>query len=76
MAFGEGTTALTPIALANAYATFANGGKRYAPEVAAAIVNAHGQTIVRYGPRVLGHVSLPPALEDPISTLEGAGDES
>jgi penicillin-binding protein 2 len=69
MAFGQGTTALTPIALANAYATFANGGTRYAPEVAAAIVNAHGQTIVRYGPRVLGHVSLPPRVRNPI--LEG-----
>jgi penicillin-binding protein 2 len=72
MAFGQGTTALTPIALANAYATFANGGIRYAPEVAAAIVNAHGQTIIHYGPRVLGHVSLPPRVRDPIlQGLEG-----
>jgi penicillin-binding protein 2 len=72
MAFGQGTTALTPIALANAYATFANGGTRYAPEVAAAIVNAHGQTVLRYGPRVLGHVSLPSRVRDPIlQGLEG-----
>ncbi len=72
MAFGQGTTALTPIALANAYATFANGGTRYAPEVAAAIVNAHGQTVLRYGPRVLGHVSLPPRVRNPIlQGLEG-----
>ncbi len=72
MAFGQGTTALTPIALANAYATFANGGTRYAPEVAAAIVNAHGQTVIRYGPRVLGHVSLPARVRDPIlQGLEG-----
>ena len=40
MAFGQGTTALTPLALANAYATFANGGTRYAPEVAAATSGA------------------------------------
>ena len=59
MAFGQGTTALTPIALANAYATFANGGTLYTPEVAAAIINAHGQTVIRYRPGVLGHVSLP-----------------
>jgi len=72
MAFGQGTTALTPLALANAYATFANGGTRYAPEVAAAIVNAHGQTVLRYGPRVLDHVSLPPRVRDPIlQGLEG-----
>jgi penicillin-binding protein 2 len=72
MAFGQGTTALTPIALANAYATFANGGKRYAPEVAAGIINAHGQTVIRYGPRVLGHVSLPARVRAPIlQGLEG-----
>jgi penicillin-binding protein 2 len=66
MAFGQGTTALTPIALANAYATFANGGTRYAPEVAAAIINPHGKVVIRYAPRVLGHVSLPPGVRNPI----------
>ncbi|HEY1761959.1 MAG TPA: penicillin-binding protein 2 [Acidimicrobiales bacterium] len=69
MAFGQGSTSLTPIALANAYATFANGGTRYAPEVAAAILNPHGAVIQRYTPRVLGHVSLPASVRDPI--LEG-----
>ena len=72
MAFGQGTTALTPIAQANAYATFANGGTRYAPEVAAGIINAHGQTVIRYGARVLGHVFLPARVRDPIlAGLEG-----
>jgi penicillin-binding protein 2 len=72
MAFGQGTTALTPIALANAYATFANGGTRYAPEVAAGIINAHGQTVVRYGKRVLGRVKLPGRIRNPIlAGLEG-----
>jgi len=72
MAFGQGTTALTPIAQANAYATFANGGTRYAPEVAAGIINAHGQTVIRYGARVLGHVALPARVRDPIlAGLEG-----
>ncbi|HEY5265320.1 MAG TPA: penicillin-binding transpeptidase domain-containing protein [Acidimicrobiales bacterium] len=66
MAFGQGTTAISPIAMANAYATFANGGTLYAPEVAAAIVNPHGKTIIRYQPRVLGHVSLPPNVRNPI----------
>ena len=66
MAFGQGTTAFTPLALANAYATFANGGTRYQPEVAAAIVDPHGKVVVRYQPHVLGHVSLPAAIRDPI----------
>ena len=39
MAFGQGATALTPIEQAVAYATFANGGTRYAPEVASEIVD-------------------------------------
>ena len=72
MAFGQGTTAITPIALANAYATFANGGTLYEPEVAAAIVNAHGTVIIRYQPRVLGHVHLPASIRNPIlQGLEG-----
>jgi penicillin-binding protein 2 len=57
---------VTPIELANAYATFANGGTRYEPEVAAAVINAHGKIVERYAPRVLGHVSLPPSVRDPI----------
>ncbi|MDE3044404.1 MAG: hypothetical protein KGJ10_06215 [Acidobacteriota bacterium] len=72
MAFGQGTTAVTPIALANAYATFANGGTRYEPEVAAAVVNAHGKVVIRYQPRVLGHVHLPASIRNPIlQGLEG-----
>ncbi len=43
MAFGQGATVITPIEQAVAYSTFANGGTRYAPQVAAAIVSPHGQ---------------------------------
>jgi penicillin-binding protein 2 len=72
MAFGQGATVVTPLELATAYATFANGGTRYAPQVAAAIVSPSGRVVVRYQPRVLGHVSLPPAVRDPIlAGLEG-----
>lgn len=72
MAFGQGTTALTPIAQANAYATFANGGTRYTPEVAAAVLDPHGKVIERYLPRVAGRVSLPPRVREPIlQGLEG-----
>jgi penicillin-binding protein 2 len=72
MAFGQGATAITPIAQADAYATFANGGYRYAPEVAAAVVSPTGKLVVRYGPRVLGHVNLPATVRAPIlAGLEG-----
>ncbi len=69
MAFGQGTTAVTPIELATAYATFANGGTRYTPEVAAAVLDPHGKVVERYLPRVVGHVSLPARVRGPI--LEG-----
>ena len=72
MAFGQGSTAITPIAQAVAYATFANGGTRYAPEVAAAVVSPSGKLVVRYAPRVLGHVNLPYSVREPIlQGLEG-----
>ncbi len=66
MAFGQGSTAVTPIGMATAYATFANGGTRYSPEVAAAVVGPHGEVIARYLPRVAAHVSLPPSVRNPI----------
>ena len=66
MAFGQGTTAVTPIALADAYATFANGGTRYAPEVAAAILSPTGKVLVHYQPRVLAHVYLPARIRNPM----------
>ena len=73
MAFGQGATALTPIEQAVAYATFANGGTRYAPEVAAEIVNpTTGKVVTQFAPKVTGHVSLPASVSEPIlQGLEG-----
>lgn len=60
MAFGQGETLLTPLQIANAYATFANGGTRYVPEMAAATVSPSGGVrVVR--PKVLDHVAISPA---------------
>jgi penicillin-binding protein 2 len=62
MAFGQGATVVTPIELANAYATFANGGTRYQPQVAAALVDPTTDKVLkRFAPRVTGHVSIPAA---------------
>ena len=66
MAFGQGGTVLTPIGLANAYATFANGGTRYTPEVAAAVVSSSGRVVERYLPKIAGSVTLPPSVRNPI----------
>ena len=77
MAFGQGETIITPLEQAVAYGTFANGGTRYAPEVAAGIVSPDGKLIKKFAPKVTGHVSLPPDVYQPILTgLEGVVDDS
>jgi penicillin-binding protein 2 len=73
MAFGQGGTVITPIELADAYATFANGGTRYQPQIGAALVDPTNDKVVkRFTPKVTGHVSLPPATYSAIlQGLEG-----
>ncbi len=65
-AFGQGETLVTPIQQAVAYATFANGGTRYQPEVAAAIVSPSGKVVTQFAPKVTGHVPLPPSTYGPM----------
>jgi penicillin-binding protein 2 len=67
-AFGQGETLVTPIQQAVAYATFANGGTRYQPEVAAAIVSPAGKLVKQIQPKVTGTVSLPPSTYQPMLT--------
>ncbi len=61
MAFGQGATVITPIELAQAYATFANGGTVYQPHVAADIVDSKGHVVKRIQPKVTGHLRMSPA---------------
>jgi penicillin-binding protein 2 len=65
-AFGQGETLVTPMQQAVAYATFANGGTRYQPQVAAAIVSPDGDVVKQFSPKVTGHVSLPPSTYQPM----------
>ncbi len=58
LAFGQGGTVITPLEQAVAYATFANGGTRYVPEVAAGMVNAHGKVVRTIAPKVAGQVTF------------------
>jgi penicillin-binding protein 2 len=58
LAFGQGGTVITPIEQAVAFATFANGGTRYAPEIGAGLVDpSSGRVVQSIGPKVTGHVS-------------------
>jgi penicillin-binding protein 2 len=58
MAFGQATTVVTPIEEAQAYATFADRGTRYAPEVAHEIAGPTGQPVRTIAPKKLGHVTI------------------
>ncbi len=73
MAFGQGGTYITPIEQAVAYSTFANGGTRYAPQVAAAVVTPDGRVVKRIAPQVTGHVNLsPPTYQALLTGFTGA----
>jgi penicillin-binding protein 2 len=78
LAFGQGGTIITPIQEALAYATFANQGTRYAPEVAAGVVSPDGKTVSTVKPKVTGHVDLSPAnYQAMLAGFEGViGDPS
>jgi len=66
IAVGQGDTVVTPLQLANAYATFANGGTVYAPHVGDAILDDRGQEIRKVEPKVVRHVEMPAAAREPI----------
>ena len=73
LAIGQGETVVTPLQLANAYATFANGGTVFKPRVAARVITPGGETVREVRPSPVRHVPLPPALRGPIvEGLSGA----
>ncbi|MCB0993508.1 MAG: penicillin-binding protein 2 [Acidimicrobiales bacterium] len=67
VAIGQGGVEATPLQIANAFATFANGGTRYAPSVAAAVLDpVTGAPIRTFEPRVQERVYLPDRFRQPI----------
>jgi penicillin-binding protein 2 len=77
LAFGQGGTVITPIEQAVAYATFANGGTRYVPQIAAGMVNAHGKVVETVRPQVAGHIGYTPAdYQALLSGFEGVIDNA
>jgi penicillin-binding protein 2 len=63
MSIGQGDVAVTPLQLANGYATFANGGTRYAPNIALKVTRSGSPETVKreFEARISGEVNLDPA---------------
>ncbi len=67
LSIGQGDVLATPTQLANAYATFANGGTLHQPNVAHQITRASGELLIDFGPRVHSELDLGPKVVEPIT---------
>jgi penicillin-binding protein 2 len=65
-AIGQGEVAVTPLQLANAYATFANGGTLWEPRIALKITDQAGHLIQTLTSLPRGRVDLPPQWRNPM----------
>ncbi len=77
-AIGQGEVAVTPLQLANAYATFANGGTVWTPQIALKTTDQQGKVLQQLAPLAKGHVDIQPLWRDAmLAGFEGvtsAGD--
>ncbi|HEX6418022.1 MAG TPA: penicillin-binding transpeptidase domain-containing protein, partial [Acidimicrobiales bacterium] len=67
MAIGQGDVLVTPLQLANGYATFANGGTRWVPMVALRAERYQtGEVTHEFQPEAAGEVPLPAHFRQPL----------
>ena len=66
LSIGQGDLLVTPLQLANVYATFGNGGRLHQPNIAAKVTAADGTVVREFGPRVLRDLEIPAEITDPI----------
>ncbi len=84
LAIGQGDLLVTPLQLANVYATIANGGTVHQLNIATKVVDKDGEVLVDFGPRIVRELDMPPAILDPLldglngvtATKEGTGWEA
>jgi len=62
-AVGQGEVGVTPLQLANAYSTFANGGVLWVPQIALKVTDAAGHVIQSFAPDPKGHITYQPAWQ-------------
>lgn len=73
VSIGQGDTLVTPMQLANAYATFANGGTLWQPRLVDAVLNADGSPARTIASKILQRNEIPRDVHDPIQEgLRGA----
>ncbi len=60
MAIGQGFVLATPLQMANVAAALANGGTLYQPQVIREVVNADGEVVVPFEPKVIRSLNLEP----------------
>jgi penicillin-binding protein 2 len=66
MAVGQGDTQITPLQLANAYATFVNGGTVFAPQLGDAVLDRDGKVLREIEAKVLRRTDLPMSILQPL----------
>lgn len=66
LAIGQDVVVVSPLQIANAYATLANGGARYQPNIAIRAQRQDGTLVREVSPRKLEQIDLPPQIRDPI----------
>lgn len=59
LSIGQGELLVTPLQLANTYATFANGGLLHQPNMALRVTTPEGDVVREIGPRVLRDLEIP-----------------
>ncbi|MEN3273557.1 MAG: penicillin-binding protein 2 [Actinomycetota bacterium] len=66
LAIGQGELTVTPIQIANAYATYASNGTHFQPNIALRVQDQRGKLIRAITARQTEHVDIPPAARDTI----------
>jgi penicillin-binding protein 2 len=66
MAVGQGDTQISPLQLANAYGTLANGGTVFAPRLGDAVLDRQGQVVREIETKVLQRNDIPASILEPL----------
>jgi penicillin-binding protein 2 len=61
---GQGDVLVTPLQLANAYATFANGGINFAPNIVSSVFDRNGEMLKEFGKRIKEEIEIDPEFRN------------